>query len=86
MPARLPSIKASWATIEMQFDPPLAESGPSLQVLSLTSIQEEADLQHKTHLRGAAKVFKEPTLLIRILRDVRSQRRIFCNCIILSSL
>jgi hypothetical protein len=29
-------------------------------VQSLTSIQEEADLQHKTHLRGAAKVFKEP--------------------------
>ncbi len=31
-----------------------AESGPSLQVQSLTSIKEEADLQHKTHVRGVA--------------------------------
>jgi hypothetical protein len=37
-----------------------AESGPSLQVKSLTSIQEEADLQHKTHVRSAANVSFEP--------------------------
>jgi hypothetical protein len=33
-----------------------AESGPSLQVQSLTLNQEEADPQHKTHVLGAAKV------------------------------
>jgi hypothetical protein len=38
--------------------PAKAESGPSLQVQRLTSIQEEADLQHKTHVRSAAKVCK----------------------------
>jgi hypothetical protein len=35
---------------------PRAESGPSLQVQSLTLNQEEADPQHKTHVLGAAKV------------------------------
>ena len=39
-----------------------AESGHSLQVQSQTSIQEEADLQHKTHIHCAANVCKEPLL------------------------
>jgi hypothetical protein len=37
-----------------------ADCRPSLQVQSLTSIQEKADLQHKTHVRGAANGGKEP--------------------------
>jgi hypothetical protein len=40
----------------------MAESGPSLRVQSLTSIQEKADLQHETSVRDAAKVWKEPVL------------------------
>jgi hypothetical protein len=55
-------LTATFQILHLQRKASLAESGPSLQVQSLTSIQEEADLQHKTHLRGAAKVFKEPNV------------------------
>jgi hypothetical protein len=42
-------------------------SGPSLQVKSLTSFQEEADLLHKTHVRSAANVSFEPNPAVALL-------------------
>ena len=39
-----------------------AETGSSLRVRGLSTIKEEADLQHKTHVRGAANGRKEPSL------------------------